>query len=390
MPPRKPRNPQRELPYGAGDVRERDGRWQARWTDADGTRHARRFDSEDEANDYLRERYRARRDGRSLPPAELTVADVIRDWLDRGRDDWRPTTYADNRRYAVRHVIPEIGHLRIDTLDTARVQQWIDQMRRAGASAHMIGNCVRIVSSAYRQAMQIGLVRHNPASGVKRPTIRKPEIVTWDAGEIAAVDTSLATDPMWHALYRLALTTGMRPGELRALRWEDVDHVRGAVRVRRTMTRDEEDRAIVGSSTKTGRERTVTLAPSAAHALKRWRREQAAMQLAAPRWDPGGYVFTGQRGQPLGATTWQKRHARLLAATGVAPITLHGLRHTFATVALERNIHPKIVSEMLGHTTVEMTLNRYSHARIDLQAAAANALDAALFGSSGTQDGTDG
>lgn len=383
------RQPTRDLPHGAGDIRERDGRWQARWTDPDGTRHSRRFDTADEASDYLRERWRSRRDGRSVTPSGLTVADLIRDWLDRGQDDWQPTTYATNRRYAERHVIPAIGHVRVDTLDPLQVQRWIDQMRRSGLGAHHIANCTRVVSSSYRQAMQIGLVRANPVTGTKRPTVRKPEIVTWTADEIGRVDAWLADAPLWQAVYRVALTTGMRPGELRALRWEDIDQQQGAIRVRRTMTRDAEDRPVVGTQTKTGRERTVTLAPAAAEALEQWRREQAALQLAAKRWQDGGYVFTAQHGGPLPATTWQQWHKRIIAATGVAPITLHGLRHSFATLALERNVHPKIVADMLGHTTVEMTLNRYSHSRIDLQQAAANALDQALFGGIGTRLGTD-
>lgn len=385
---RRPKNPSREIPHGAGDVRERDGRWQARWIEADGARHARRFDTPDEANDFLRERWRNRRDGRSVTPAELTVGDLVRDWLDRGKDDWQPSTYATNKRYAEKHVIPAIGHIRADVLDPAQVQQWIDGMRRAGRGAHWIANCTRCVSSAYRQAMQLGFVRTNPVTGTKRPTVRKPPITTWTVADVARVDAALTDEPLWQAVYRVALTTGMRPGELRSLRWSDIESDR--ITIRRTMTRDADDRPTVGSQTKTGRIRTVALTPAAADALKRWRKRQAELQMAARRWDPAGYVFTSQYGGPLSATTWQKRHKRLIDALKVPPITLHGTRHTFATISLERNVHPKIVAEMMGHSSIETTLNRYSHVRLDLQQAAANALDAAIFGTTGTRNGTDG
>lgn len=388
--PKKPKNPLRELPHGAGSVRPRNDGFQARWFDETGERHSRQFATSDEANDFLRERHRNRRDGRPVTLATLTVSDLIRDWLDRGRDDWRPATYATNRRYAELHTIPAIGHVRADTLDTLRVQQWIDQMRRDGLSAHFIANCTRVVSSSYRQAMQIGLVRTNPVTGTKRPTVRKPDIVTWAASDIATVDMALADFPLWQAVYRVALTTGMRPGELRALRWDDIDFDASRIRIQRTMTHDANDRPIVGSTTKTGKERTVTLVASAAVALKRWRTEQRVLHLAARRWDSGGYVFTSQYGGPLSATTWQQRHKRLIAETGVPPITAHGLRHSFASIAMGSNVHPRIVSEILGHASVQTTLDRYSHPSSSMQDAAANALDAALFGASGTANGTDG
>lgn len=386
---KKPRNPSRELPWGAGDIRARGAGYQARWIDPDGTRHSRQFATADEANDFLRERWRNRRDGRHVTAANLTVADLVRDWLDRGRDDWRPTTYATNRRYADNHAIPAVGSIRADQLDTMQAQRWVDRMRREGVSAHVIANSTRVVSSAYRQAMQLGIVAANPIANTKRPPIRKPDIATWTASDIARVDAALADDPMWQALYRVALTTGMRPGELRALRWDDVDFDAGRIAIRRTITRDADDRIIVGSTTKTGRERIVTLSPAAAESLKRWRTDQRLVRMAARRWDRAGYVFTGNDGGPAGQTTWQRRHAALIAQTGVPRITAHGLRHTFATLALERGTHIKIVQEILGHQSVETTLNRYAHPSSDLRDAAANALDAALFGPNGTANGTD-
>lgn len=387
---KRSRDPFRELPHGAGDVRERDGRWQARWTELDGSRHARRFDTADEANDFLRERWRDRRDGRSVTSADLTVADILRDWLERSRDDWEPTTYAGYRRIVDQRIIPAVGHLRIATLDTARLQQWIDEMRRAERSPHWIRRCVSILSSAYQQAMQLGIVRANPTTATKRPSSQRVSITTWTASEVAIVDAELLDEPLWHAVYRVALTTGMRPGELRALRWSDIDMEGSRIHVRRTMTRDANDKQRVGTHTKTDRERTVTLSAPAAGALKRWRTEQKRRQVAARRWDAGNYVFTGQYGDPLPAATWRKRHRELIEAVGVSTITLHGLRHTFATLALERNVHHKIVAEILGHSNVETTLNRYSHVRLDLQQAAADALSEAIFGSVGTRNGTDG
>jgi integrase len=209
---------------------------------------------------------------------------------------------------------------------------------------------------------------------------RQKPIATWSAGEVAAVVSALNDEPMWSALYRLALTTGMRPGKLRALRWRDLDLDRGAVVVARTMTKDADGVVAVGDSTKTGRRRAVALPASTVAALTRWRAAQNARRLAAETWAAEPFVFDRGDGTWLPLTTWQHRHDRLIAATGAARITLHGLRHTYATLMLEGNAHPKIVADALGHVDVGTTLNIYSHASDAIQRAAADALEQRLFG----------
>lgn len=373
------------LMWGEGTIVDRGGgRIQARWVERqpDGTRkrRARTFHSLDEAEDHLRKLFRDKRDGRYVPPSEATVADLIGDWLTRGRSRWTPSTQATYRQRAETHVLPELGHLRAETLTTPRIQRWIDGMIRAGFDASTIDTAYRVLNGALREAVQIGIIPSNPAAAAKRPPVEIKEAPTWSAAEVEAVRRVVHDDPFWHALYRVALTTGLRPGELRALRWADVDLPNGLLTVRRTITKNADGHVVIGNVTKTRRSRRVVLSAPVVRALTEWRKAQITRRLAAETWHDEDLVFDRGDGRFLPLTTWQKKHEAIIAAAGVRRITLHQLRHSYATLELEAGTHPKIVQERLGHRSIQTTLDRYSHVSLDLQRAAAEALDERIFG----------
>lgn len=379
---RRERRRDEGMAWGEGWIRERrraDGTiaYQAHWLDDGETQRARTFASRDEAEDHLRAVLRAKRDGAYAAPSMLTVAHLIDDWLERGARSWKPATLAAYRQRARVHVLPALGDAIAVGLTTPRVQHWVDKMARAGLNATTIDAAIRVLSAALNEAVAIGVLAVNPAKTVRRPAVKQTPKTTWTAQEAARVYAALADDPLWLALYRVALSTGMRPGELRALRWPDVDLAAGRITVRRTITKDADGLVAMGESTKNGKVRAVALPENAVAALTAWRTAQKSRRLAARQW-LDDVVFDRGDGRFLPLTTWQTRHARLCAAAGVPAISLHGLRHTAATLLLERNVHPRIVQEMLGHKDITTTLNVYSHVSTDLQRAAVEALDAWL------------
>lgn len=383
--PKIPRNADRPIPRGYGYVVPRSGHWQARWpvTGPDGRRRyeSETFGTEDAAYDHLLAIGRKRRDGQYIEPRDRTVAQLVEDWLRRGRHKWQPATHATYRHLADTHVLPALGSLRAHAVTTPRLQHWIDGLVDAGRLAPAtISNIRLVVTGAFGHAAKLGILPRNPAIGLELPARRRSTIATWSGADIQRVYHAVASDPFWSALYRTALSTGMRPGELRALTWADVDMGRGLVTVRRSMTRDLDYRPVVGQETKTGRARGVTLTDDTRAALARWRLEQKRRRLAAPQWEDTDLIFTRADGRFLPQTTWQRYHAELMTRASVPRITLHGLRHTVATLLLERNVHPKIVSDLLGHSSVQMTLDRYSHVSVDIQRAAAQGLEDAISG----------
>lgn len=336
-------------------------RWYELQPDGRSKRASRTFPTQDKAEDHLREVYRAKRDGRYEATGDTTVRVAVLDYLERGRGTWKAGTYATYKQRAMTHIVPRLGNLRLVELTTARVQRWIDQIHASGLSAKTVEGTARVLNGAMKEAVRLNLITTNPVTNARAPSTTYDGHPVWDADEIARVLDATRKNPKWSAVYHVALLTGIRPGELRALQWSDIDLDARKMTVHRTITRDGNNREVVGTSTKTGRVRSITLPKPVVASLRRWKAVQAAERLAAEEWDARGFVFTGDGGRFLGSTTWQHRHAEAIKRAGVHTINLHGMRHSFATAMLARNVHPLVVSRVLGHAKIETTLNTYSH-----------------------------
>lgn len=357
------------LPHGAGNIEQRRDKWLARWTEK-GYRKARQFPTQKAAHDFLIDLWTRKQQGRYIDADQLTVRLTVEQWIDRG--DWQPATVATYRQRARTCIYPELGEVLILTLTRNRVQHWIDTLRRQGYGASTIHGAVHVLSASLSSAVDLGILTENPCERTRRPTTRRKPVKVWTLHDVQKVlATTASTDCMWYALYRLALTSGMRPGELRALQWRDIDFERSIVTISRSMTKDSDGRTTVGTSTKTHRVRSIVLTSETLSSLSQWKSEQSVTQLP-------GYVFTGQSGGPLPLTSWQRYHKRLCAEAGVPLISLHALRHTAATLLMELGQHPRIVAEILGHQSIQITLDTYSHVSQQMQQEAGDALETAL------------
>jgi integrase len=181
------------------------------------------------------------------------------------------------------------------------------------------------------------------------------------------------------ALYVLAVTTGMRQGKLLALRWRDVDLVRGTLSVRATLQRTKQDGYTFSAPKTKHSQRQITLTRLAIAALRRHRVRQDVERLSSPTWEDHDLVFPNTVGKPMDGMNLLHYHFQpLLKRAGLPRIRFHDLRHTAATLLLDRGVNPKIVSEMLGHASISITLDTYSHVLPTMQQSAAAEMDAAL------------
>jgi integrase len=312
--------------------------------------------------------------------------DIVNQHLARGESRWKPNTYSNYCLLARNYIEPSIGKLRLREVDESRIQHWVDGLPYRPETVRAVH---ALLSASLKEAVRLRMLTTNPASGIKLPRILSRRHVTWSASDVRLVLAELAEEPLWNALYRTALQTGMRPGELMALRWDDIAFAGQSgpeIVVRRTTTRDRNRRAVVGETTKTHTIRRVAIPASVATALRRWKVAQNQIRLRSGLWVDANAVFTGVTGNHLPRSTWRKRHHALCAAIQAKldegetfPIpTLHELRHTAATLMLENNEHVKVVSDMLGHDRIETTLNTYQHVSVDLQRSASDRLDSLL------------
>ncbi len=177
----------------------------------------------------------------------------------------------------------------------------------------------------------------------------------------------------------LAVTTGLRQGELLGIKWEDVDLEDGVLRVRRTLARHEGRLVLSEPKTKRSR-RTVQLTEAAVEALKGHLGRQAAQRsLLSDLYEDRSLVFATQKGTLVNPWNLRKRSLEpLLEKAGLPAIRFHDLRHTCATLLFSRNVNPKVVSEMLGHSSIARTLDTYSHVLPNMQKGAARTLEETL------------
>lgn len=229
-----------------------------------------------------------------------------------------------------------------------------------------------------KQAERWGIVSRNVGSMVDAPRRTFPEITTWNLEQVNRF-FAVSDQHDLAALWRLALLTGMRRGELLGLKWENLDLDRGTLAVRRTISRGKEGRWELGQPKTAAGRRSIALPASCVTSLRKHRARQNAERLRLGElWEDHGFVFTNRTGNMLHVNSLGHAFGKLTEASGLPVIRFHDLRHTSATLLLAQGVHPKIVQERLGHADITMTLNRYSHVTPDMQRMAADTLDAAL------------
>lgn len=249
-------------------------------------------------------------------------------------------------------------------------------------TAYTVRMCHKVLRQALNDALRLGLVYRNAAVLVKPPRSRPREIAFYTEEQARTLLSAAAGDRL-EALVVLALATGMREGELLALTWDDVDLENSSVLVRANLVYTRE--GTFREEVKSGHSRRRIALPSlAVEALQRHRVHQAEERLRlGPIWQDVNLVFPNMFGRFYNVHNWRSKwFYRLLRRAGLPRIRPHDLRHTAATLLLARGVPVKVVSEMLGHANVGITLSIYGHVLPHMQQQAADTMDAMLRGTS--------
>jgi integrase len=327
------------------------------------------YASKKEAENDLAQAIVALSTGAYVLNSKLPFSEYLRDeWLPSVRPTIRSTTYLSYEGHVERHIIPSLGSTTLQQLSASQLNAFYARLlsgSAAGSTRPLAPGTVRRVHAtlhrALRDAVRWNRISRSPADGADPPRLGgAPEMKVWKATELKAFLT-FEKDSPFYPLWLLLATTGARRGEALGLAWEDVDLDAGRIAIRRTLVVIGYDTEVSEPKTKKGR-RLLTLDPATAAVLRQHREHQEAQHVAA-----GGalletdYVFADADGHPYHPEFISKRFRRASKRAGLPPIRLHDLRHTYATVALAAGIHPKVVSERLGHANIGITLDTYSH-----------------------------
>jgi integrase len=370
-----------------GNIRERkDGRWEARVTLQNGKPKSIYGKTREAARAKMIEVLHAIDIGAPIAREErLTVKRYLDDWLERKRPDLRPLTLIRYRIFMA-PVSDALGSRRLNSLTAAQLERFYADLRGAGLSATTIHHTHVALRQALADAERLGFVPRNVATLARAPKMGQTELHVFTPEQAQAFLKAAAGERL-EAMFVLAITTGMREGELLALRWRDVNLDASALDVLGTLHWIPQEGFQIGPPKTPRSRRRVELTPQAMVALRGHRARQGEERLASglgqawgdARWPD--LVFTNEVGRPIDANNLLKRQFYpLLRRAELPKIRFHDLRHTCATLLLPQGVNPKIVSEMLGHSSVGLTLDRYSHVLPGMQRTAVDALEKALFG----------
>lgn len=311
----------------------------------------------------------------------LTVAQYLRQWLN-SRRDIRPSTLAVYRQHVEYCHIPSLGHVPLRELRARHVDDMISTVMVRQYRGHPVSHAtVRRIYATLRKALNDAVARRllafNPALHVALPAEHRDPVSVWTSEQVATFLEHTAGDRLY-PLFLLVITTGMRRGELLALRWRDVDLQKEEVRISRTLSQIGRQLVVGPPKTKAGR-RTVPIdALTAAVLHDHWLRQQRDREAWGVGWQDAGLVFAREDGSALRPETVSRRFRQLSVSAELPPIRFHDLRHTSASLALGAGVAMKVVSDRLGHSTLGITADLYTHVAPALARAAADAIAGSL------------
>lgn len=342
------------------------GYYLSRGFDAAGKRLQTRvatFDSKRAAQSALAKAKTQHDAGDFVETSRVRFADWLDDWLTgrERRGDIKPSTLDNYRRYVANDIKPSaLGRLRLTDIKRLHVRAFIDSLIADGRGAVTVRRIVAVVQGALTAALRDDIIATNPARGARLPNVDAHEFEPWTPQQVGAF-LDHASQHRLGALFEVAVLTGLRRAELVGLRWVDVDLARRELSVR--STRVETSTGVVENAPKTsaGR-RVVQLDDAAVGALVAW---QIAQSGERAQWDDAwlssGYVFTYENGEPLRPQYVTRLFDSLRAAADLPEMTLHGLRHMHASLLLASGADTALVSKRLGHSSISITSDIYTH-----------------------------
>lgn len=364
---------------GEGSITKRaDGRWMARLTLPGGKRKCFYGRTRQEVARKLAKAQRDLEMGVRIPSERQVFGQFLAQWLEVARPTVRITTFIRYEEYVRLHTVPILGRIKLTRLTPQHLQELYARKLEDGLSPMSVRHLHAVLHRALSQALRWGLIASNVAGAVDPPRAKRMELQTLNPDQ-ARRFLEVAKGHRLEALYVVALTTGMRLGEILGLRWKDVDLDGSCLRIVCTLQRTPSALTFAEPKTDNSR-RQIDLTQAAVAALRRHRASQLEERLkAGPVWEDNGMVFANEVGRPIdGGNLRCRSFLPLLKRAGLPCIRFHDLRHSAATLLLSQGIHPKIVSEMLGHSSITMTLDIYSHVLPTMQRQATAALDALL------------
>ena len=364
--------------YDNGSIRQKGRGWQIRYR-KDGQRKYEQVTGTFKlAEKVLRERLVAIEKGEYVGKKKLTVGVYLQSWLETYAVTNCTAKTVQGYKQSINCYTATIASITLQKLDATHIQPIYAGMIKRGLSNRTADALHKALSIALNTAIKQGILKRNPLDNVIAPKVAKKEVEVWDA-DMRAKAMTVLKESQYGDFYQLGLMTGMRRGELAGLKWANVNLANRQLQVVNTLQRIT-GLGLLNGQPKTERSRrSIALSDDTVALLHEIRGKQITQQLeVVDAWTDSGYVFTSADGMPVDPNLATRAFKKVLTSAGLPKLTIHGLRHTHATILLEQGVNPKVVSERLGHASVATTMDIYSHVLPDMQEKAAQAIDTVL------------
>lgn len=340
------------------------------------------FKTKREAEAELARKIAEIENGTFIDSKKVTLNDYMRHWIEIHKSTISERTHLRYMQLINLHIKPLLGEMLMTKIKPMHIQKFYTDManipRKDGKEGNIspttIYHAHNVLHKAFKDAVKWQIISVNPVSAVTPPRRNKKECRVLDNKSILQVLEVVKGTYLEMPVY-LGLSTGGRLGEILGLQWADVDLKKGIIYIRQSMMR-KEDGTLALTQTKTPKSRrAIEIGPDTIKKLKAHKIEQASWKLAAGEaWQENNLVCCLQDGRAINPNSLSSRFSKLVRKAGLN-LGFHDLRHTHATMLLKAGVHPKIVSERLGHSTVGMTLDVYSHVLPTMQREAATLIE---------------
>lgn len=308
--------------------------------------------------------------------SNVLFKDHLKDWFSTKKNNINIQTAQTYQSYLKNRIIPYLGQVKLAELTPKLLQSYVNNLVEEGLASSTIKKAYNIIKSSLDFAVDMELISNNPAKKVQLPKEQKKEITVWGVKEVRTF-LKVASHHRWYIAFHLAITTGMRRGEILGLRWKDVDLEKGILYVRQTLSKD--GKLFLSGAKTASSIRGIKLSNETISSLKKHKiaLSKTKFQYGSSYSDYDLVVCT-EDGNPVNPENLKRTYAKLIKDANVPKIRFHDLRHTHATMLLAQGVHAKVISERLGHSNIKTTLDIYSHVLPNMQEEAANQIDVLL------------
>ncbi|HZG81763.1 MAG TPA: tyrosine-type recombinase/integrase [Brevibacillus sp.] len=324
--------------------------------------------------------------GEYIDPAKMKFEAFVEEWYTRyAKNEISPRTLDIYMRFIKNRIIPVFGTMRLDQIKPFHIVKFISELSDEGSrhdgkegrlSSGTVHYLYRVLNNVLSRAEEWKIIKKNPASEVKKPKVTYKEVEVYTEEEVAALFNALETEPIhWRMMITLAITTGLRRGELVGLEWKHIDLDSGTLEVKQSIAMMVNGEPIITEPKTKKSKRRISLPDALIDQLKEYYLHCRKVRFQmGDKWQGGEhfFVFCNPDGKPFYPETPYLHFRSFLKKNGLRYIRFHDLRHTSATLLINSGVHAKIISERLGHASIATTMNVYGHALQSADKEAAN------------------